>query len=103
MRERLTVLLPPLPPHQDATPREQWESLCLKHGVSLQAAALAFAFAPSCVTKIVLGVANAAEVRENVETIAQTGGIPTELWSEAKELGLLAAEVPVPVAVADSS
>lgn len=57
----------------------------------------------SCVTKIVLGVANAAEVRENIETIAQTGGIPTELWSEAKELGLLAAEVPVPVAVADSS
>jgi hypothetical protein len=51
----------------------------------------------------VLGVANAAEVRENVETIAQTGGIPTELWSEAKELGLLAAEVPVPVPVADSS
>ena len=43
-----------------------------------------------------LGVANASEVRENVATLVETGAIPSELWSEAKELGLLAAGVPVP-------
>lgn len=70
--------------------------LSAKHKVSLPAVALAFAFAPRCVTKIVLGVANASEVRENVETLGKTGEIPSELWSEAKELGLLAVGVPVP-------
>eukprot|EP01043_Picozoa_sp_COSAG02_P066480 COSAG02_NODE_10364_length_1958_cov_2.222700_2_plen_92_part_00 len=81
---------------QDQSRREQWEALSAKHDVSLPAVALAFAFAPRCVRKIVLGVANASEVRENVATLVETGAIPAELWSEAKELGLLAAGVPVP-------
>ena len=58
--------------------------------------ALAFAFAPRCVTKIVLGVADVSEVQKNIATLAETGTIPGELWSEAKDLGLLPAEVPVP-------
>jgi D-threo-aldose 1-dehydrogenase len=85
-------------PTQDKSRRDQWVALASKHGVSLPAVALAFAFAPRCVTKIVLGVANASEVRENIATLAKTGAIPTELWSEAKDLGLLAPGVPVPSA-----
>ena len=72
----------------------QWATLAAKYNVSLAAVAVTFASLPAIITKVVLGMASPEEVALNLESMQER--VPPELWSEAKQLGLIRPEVPVP-------
>eukprot|EP00300_Choanocystis_sp_HF-7_P015037 c18913_g2_i3.p1 GENE.c18913_g2_i3~~c18913_g2_i3.p1 ORF type:complete len:347 (+),score=71.65 c18913_g2_i3:40-1041(+) len=72
----------------------QWSELAAKHNTTLPAVALAFAWRPKVVTKILIGMRSAAEVRANVEHINASQKVPEEIWEEARALGLI--QVPWP-------
>ena len=76
--------------------RERWRALAEQHGVSLPAAALAFALAPAVIEKAAVGVKSASEVRANAEWLEVASRVPVTLWMDAKAEGLLAEDVPVP-------
>lgn len=63
------------------------ESVCRGHGASLAAAALAFPLANPGVASVVVGMAAAAEVDQNLDAAA--AGIPADLWSELHDTGLV--------------
>lgn len=63
------------------------ESVCRRHGASLAAAALAFPLAHPSVASVVVGMAAAAEVDENLDAAA--AGVPADLWSELHDAGLV--------------
>lgn len=63
------------------------ESVCRRHGASLAAAALAFPLANPSVASVVVGMAAAAEVDQNLDAAA--AGIPADLWSELHDTGLV--------------
>ena len=63
------------------------ESACRRHGASLAAAALAFPLAHPSVASVVVGMAAAAEVDENLDAAA--AGVPADLWSELHDAGLV--------------
>jgi D-threo-aldose 1-dehydrogenase len=67
--------------------------VCAAHGVTLPQAAMAFPLAHPAVAGIVVGMRSAQEVRENVGSFS--GGVPTQLWSDLRNLGLLDERVPV--------
>ena len=64
------------------------ESVCRRHGASLAAAALAFPLAHLSVASVVVGMAAAAEVDENLAAAAAS--VPADLWSELHAAGLVA-------------
>ena len=57
---------------------------------------IAQAFAPKCVTKIVLGMADPSQVADNMGYVTATQTIPAALWVDAKRIGLIADNIPVP-------
>lgn len=63
------------------------ESVCRRHGTSLAAAALAFPLAHPSVSSVVVGMAAAAEVDQNLDAAA--AGVPADLWSELHDTGLV--------------
>jgi D-threo-aldose 1-dehydrogenase len=67
---------------------------CERHGVSLPAAAVKFVLAHPAVTNACLGARTAAEVQRNATLLEAQ--IPSELWSDLKQAGLLRADAPVP-------
>ena len=79
-----------------AQQKQQWATLAKKHDVPLPSVALAFAFAPKVVTKIVLGMANPEQVADNMKYVEGTKSIPAALWDEARALGLVAPGIPTP-------
>jgi D-threo-aldose 1-dehydrogenase len=70
------------------------ERVCLAHGVGLATAAVQFALAHPAVASVVLGAQAPQEVERNVDGI--TIRIPTALWADLKDEGLLARDLPVP-------
>jgi D-threo-aldose 1-dehydrogenase len=62
-------------------------AICERHGVSLPAAALAFAPRHPAVTSIVVGMQSVAQVDETLERAAAP--IPEGLWQELAEEGLI--------------
>jgi D-threo-aldose 1-dehydrogenase len=77
---------------------EAWRALAAQYGVSLQAVAIAFAALPTCVTRVVLGMASAQQVAENVAWVTESVRVPPAIWAQAKAAGLLDAAVPTPPA-----
>lgn len=75
---------------------EGWAALAAEHGLSLPAVAIAFAALPSCVTRILLGMANPQQVRQNLQWVHEAGTVPPQLWHEARRRGLLEPSVPIP-------
>lgn len=73
-----------------------WATLAAEHGLSLPAVAIAFAALPSCVTRIVLGMATSEQVRQNLEWVREAGMVPPQLWLDAQRRGLVAASLPIP-------
>lgn len=69
------------------------EEVCLRHGVSLKAAALQFALLHPAVSAVVTGARSSREVEENVALLEVE--IPAELWSELRARGLLDKAVPL--------
>ena len=75
----------------------RWRALAEdKHGVPLPAVAIAFACAPRVVKGCAVGVKSPEEVAQSVAWLADANAVPAQLWVDAKELGLLAPDVPTP-------
>jgi D-threo-aldose 1-dehydrogenase len=70
------------------------EAVCAKHDVPLRAAALQFPFGHPAVAGVLIGPRSAAEVRDSVDLSAAV--IPSGLWRELRDVGLLPDHVPVP-------
>ena len=56
--------------------------------------AVGFASLPAVITKVVLGMASPEEVALNLKSVSEE--VPRELWAEAKKLGLIRPEIPIP-------
>jgi D-threo-aldose 1-dehydrogenase len=70
------------------------EAVCGRHEVPLAAAALQFPLAHAAVASVVAGARSRAEVEANVQLVRRP--IPSALWQELKEEGLLPVAAPVP-------
>jgi D-threo-aldose 1-dehydrogenase len=68
--------------------------VCARHGTTLPAAALWFPFGHPAVTGAVVGARTEAEILANVAAL--TKPLPTELWADLREEGLLAPDAPTP-------
>ena len=73
-----------------------WSAFAYKGGVPLPAVAIAFACAPRVVKGCAVGVKSPEEVAQSVAWLADANAVPAQLWVDAKELGLLAPDVPTP-------
>lgn len=69
------------------------QSVCARHGVALATAALQFPLAHRCIASVVAGGVHAGEVRENAARM--TVSIPSALWADLKQAGLIDASAPV--------
>lgn len=75
---------------------EEWRVLAAEFQLSLPAVAIAFSYLPTVVHKVVIGMATAAEVEANLETIDESNRVPSELWHQAQERGMLSRGIPIP-------
>ena len=85
-----------LAPEEMLEKKRGWEQLCQDHSLSLPALAIAFATYPACVSKLVLGIATEAELEQNLAAMEEAGRVPTVVWEQAKERGLLEGHIPTP-------
>jgi D-threo-aldose 1-dehydrogenase len=69
-------------------------AVCERHRVPLKAAALQFILAHPAIVSVIPGARSLAEVEENVRMVELP--IPSALWAELKEMGLIAAAAPTP-------
>jgi D-threo-aldose 1-dehydrogenase len=74
------------------------ESVCLRHGVPLKAAAMQFAAAHPAIASTLTGARSPEEIRENV-ALYETA-IPADLWTDLQAEGLIVPAAPLPVAKA---
>mmetsp|Transcript_57 Transcript_57/g.99 ORF Transcript_57/g.99 Transcript_57/m.99 type:complete len:393 (+) Transcript_57:122-1300(+) len=75
--------------------KNQWIRLADEYQVSLPALAIAFSALPACVSRVVLGMATADEVRQNLSWVEESNRVPVTLWVEAKNRGLISVDVPI--------
>jgi D-threo-aldose 1-dehydrogenase len=75
--------------------RDQWLALCAEYDLSLPAVAVAFCLMPSAVSAVAIGVRSEEEFAQAVEWF--NTDVPVELYAKAKQRGLLAEHVPLPV------
>ena len=75
----------------------RWRELAAEHQLSLSAVAIAFAYLPTVVHRVVIGCATAHEVSANIEAVRLSASVPPSLWHQARARGLLGPEVPLPV------
>jgi D-threo-aldose 1-dehydrogenase len=68
--------------------------VCERHGVPLAAAALQFPLGHPAVSSVIPGASSPAQLERNVATF--THPIPSALWAELKDEGLLREDAPVP-------
>ena len=74
--------------------RDRIAAICQRHGVDIRAAALQFCAAHPVVAAVIPGAKQPDKVRENARLMAEP--IPSALWSELKQQGLLPAQAPTP-------
>ena len=67
---------------------------CREVNVGLAAVAVGFASLPAVIKKVVLGMASPEEVALNLQSVREH--VPRELWAEAKQMGLIRPEIPLP-------
>jgi len=77
---------------------KQWQELADEAGVPLSAVALQFAFLPSCVTKVVVGICSPDELGATFENARRCHHVPSALYRSAQSLGLIRADVKLPPA-----
>jgi D-threo-aldose 1-dehydrogenase len=70
------------------------KALCGRYGVALAAAAVQFPLGHPAVASVIVGVRSVAEFKESLA--AARTPIPSDLWSELKDTGILRPDVPVP-------
>ncbi|WP_051403655.1 aldo/keto reductase [Pseudoxanthomonas sp. J31] len=76
--------------------RARVQAACDRHGVDLRTVALQFAAAPDVVAAVIPGARTPEQVRANVASMAVD--VPSALWAELKDEGLVEREAPVPAA-----
>ena len=69
------------------------EAVCAVHGVSLPAAAIAFAGSHPVIGNVLLGMREAEEAHRNLHAIGQA--VPPAFWDDLKTKGLLRPDAPV--------
>ena len=69
-------------------------AVCERYQVPLKAAALQFILAHPAIASVIPGARSVAEVEDNVRMIEFP--IPTALWAELKQAGLIAEAAPTP-------
>lgn len=69
-------------------------SVCERHGTTLPAAAIAFPLAHPCIASICVGARSPEQIRRDADLYGQR--IPSDLWRELKEEGLLRDDAPTP-------
>lgn len=70
------------------------EAMCIRHGITLQAAALQFPLGHSAVAAVIPGMRSLAEVNANLDHIAMD--IPSDFWAELKDRELIHLDSPTP-------
>jgi len=70
------------------------EAVCDSHRVPLAAAALQFPLAHPAVAAVIPGPRNVEELHSNLKLLRHP--IPTGLWADLRDAGLLHAEAPTP-------
>lgn len=70
------------------------QAVCERYSVPLNRAALHFARAHPTITSLVVGAVKPAEVEANVAALA--AAIPSELWQDLRNAGLIEADAPAP-------
>lgn len=70
------------------------EAICVRHGVSLAAAALQFPLAHPQVVSVIPGPGSPEEMRQNLEALKTP--IPADLWAELKQESLIREDAPTP-------
>jgi D-threo-aldose 1-dehydrogenase len=71
------------------------EAVCASHGVRLPAAALKFPLTHPAVACVIPGMAAVAELRANLELLAEP--VPPGLFTDLKRAGLMRADAPTPI------
>lgn len=74
---------------------DRWKALAAKHCIELPRLALHFALLPEVVVRCAFGCTSPSEVAANV-SLCSKDPVPVEIWAEAKDLGLLPADLPIP-------
>ena len=74
--------------------RDRIAAVCRRHGVDIRAAALQFCAAHPVVAAVIPGAKRPDKVRENARLMAEP--IPSALWSDLKQDGLLPPGAPIP-------
>jgi D-threo-aldose 1-dehydrogenase len=74
----------------------RWRELAEAHGHALPAVAIAFAALPACGARVVLGFSTPEQVGETMGWVREASRVGGAVWEEAKRLGLLPAELPIP-------
>jgi D-threo-aldose 1-dehydrogenase len=88
-----TYMYAPAP--AEVVERSQWmHAICEAHDVPLAAAALQFPLAHPAVATVIPGAKTAREASENAQRL--TVSIPSAVWSELKDAGLLHPDGPTP-------
>ena len=82
------------PPEAVTRKVKRMEAVCIRHGVSLPAAALQFPLAHPAVASVVSGAKRADQVEMNVRALAEA--ISPAFWAELKAQGLIDPEAPTP-------
>ena len=70
------------------------DAVCARHQVPLKAAALQFILAHPAIVSVIPGARSVAEVEDNVRMMEYP--IPSALWAELKQEGLIAEAAPTP-------
>lgn len=70
------------------------EAMCIRHGITLQAAALQFPLGHSAVASVIPGMRSIAELEANLAHIAMD--IPSAFWTELKDRELIDPDSPTP-------
>ena len=69
-------------------------AMCIRHGITLQAAALQFPLGHSAVASVIPGMRSLAELETNLANMAMD--IPSDFWAELKARELIDPEAPTP-------
>jgi D-threo-aldose 1-dehydrogenase len=69
-------------------------AICARHGVALNAAAIQFAQSHPAVSSLVLGAISPQEIEANLTALHLS--LPSALWTDLVEAGLVQAEAPLP-------
>ncbi len=70
------------------------EAMCIRHGITLQAAALQFPLGHSAVAAVIPGMKSVEEVQQNLANMVMD--IPSDFWTELKDRVLIDPDSPTP-------